>query len=513
MPAPKKNEIKGNKNAVMYIRVSSQEQEDEGYSTDAQERLIKEYAKKHGYMIIRAFEDVETAKRAGRSEFGKMIAFIEEQDGRCQHILAEKTDRIYRNIKDWVIIEDLGVDLHLVKEGKIISSTAPSNDKFHHGIQVLMAKHYIDNLSEEVKKGMLEKARQGCYPSRAPAGYKNVGEKRRKFIVVDAEIGPIIPIIFQEYSTGVQSLEDVRRTAYDKGLKTKAGKPIGRSQIEQILKNEFYTGWFTWMGQKFKGDHDPLVSVDLFERVQKELCRRRNHHGHEQTKEHLYRGMLVCGGCGHIMTPDTQKGIVYYHCTGRARSGCRVPYASEEKIDLAISEALQRLRFDDEVFAWVTTALKTSKEDERRYRQQQLDRLRQEVTKLQNRLDKIYDDKLDEVISAEDYDRLSVRYRKEMDAANAQIDAHLKADRAYVDLGVKLLELAQSVGNSYLTQSPKERRKMASLVFSNCVWRDGKLVPTFRKPFDLLAVTKEKTATLVAVGTPVGGGCPDWLPE
>ncbi|NJL71956.1 MAG: recombinase family protein [Candidatus Competibacteraceae bacterium] len=119
------------KQAVMYVRVSSQEQEDEGYSTDAQERLIKEYAKKHGYKIIKTFEDVETAKRAGRSEFGKMIAFIEEQDGRCQHILAEKTDRIYRNIKDWVIIEDLGVDLHLVKEGKIISSTAPSNDKFH----------------------------------------------------------------------------------------------------------------------------------------------------------------------------------------------------------------------------------------------------------------------------------------------------------------------------------------------------------------------------------------------
>src|SRR5690606_37537362 len=157
--------------------------------------------------------------------------------------------------------------------------------------------------------------------------------------------------------------------------------------IEQILKNEFYTGGFTWMGQKFKGDHDPLVSTDLFERVQKELQKRRTHHSHTQDRNHLYRGVLVCGRCGHMMTGEEQKGHVYYHCTGRARSGCREPYAREDRIDVTIAEALASLRFDEEVFVWVKSALQTSKEDELRYRQQQLDRLRQAVTKLQNRLD------------------------------------------------------------------------------------------------------------------------------
>jgi site-specific DNA recombinase len=502
------------KNAVVYLRVSSQEQEAEGYSTDAQERLIREYAVKHGYKIIKVFEDVETAKKAGRTEFDKMIRFIADQDGRCPNILAEKTDRVYRNIKDWVLIDDLGVSLHLVKEGKIISDEALSSDKFMHGIQVVMAKHYIDNLSEEVKKGMLEKARQGVYPSRAPAGYLNVvGSGRRKVIAIDPVLGPIVRKCFEQYATGSQSLEDVRSAAYKAGFRTKAGKPIGKSQIEQLLKNEFYVGSFFWLGYRFKGDHEPLISQELFDRVQAEKRRRGCHRSHVQERNHLYRGMMVCGRCGHTMTGEEQKGHIYYHCTGRSRSGCREPYAREDKVDAAVAEALQGLRFDEEVFEWLRSALTTSKDDERRYRQQQLDRLRQEVVKVQNRLDKVVDEKFDGILTNDDYQRLSNRYRKEIDEATAKIDAHVKADRSYVDLGVQLLELVQRAGSLYLRQTTAERRKLAAVVLSNCIWSDGKLVAKFRKPFDLLAVTKQKTAALAAVKEPERALCPVWLPH
>lgn len=500
-------------NAVMYIRVSSQEQEDEGYSTDAQERLIREYATKHGYRILRVFEDVETAKKAGRTEFGKMIAFVEEQGESCRNILVEKTDRVYRNLKDWVTIDELDVRLHLVKEGKIISREASSNDRFIHGIQVVMAKHYIDNLSEEVKKGMLEKARQGIYPSRAPLGYYNsIGPDRRKTISVHPEIGPIVRKCFEDYSTGSKSLEDVRYAAHVSGLRTKGGKSVGRSQIEHILKNEFYTGGFFWLGQRFKGEHDPLVTQELFDRVQAEFARRRNHHCHVQDRNHLYRGMLICGRCGHTMTGEEQKGIIYYHCTARARSGCREPYAREDKVDAAYAAALGSLRFDDEVFQWLRDALTTSKDEERRYREQQLTRLRQEVVKIQNRLDQVVDAKFDGELGQDEYLRLSNRYRKEVDEANAKIDAHLRADRSYVDLGVQLLDLVQKVGKPYLEQSPSERRRLASMVFSNCVWGQGKLIPNHRKPFDLLVVAKEKTAALATVKEPERALCPVWLP-
>src|SRR5439155_22967626 len=89
-------------------------------------------------------------------------------------VLVEKTDRLYRNLKDWVTLDDLDLEIHFVKENVILSRDSRSSEKFIHGIKVLMAKNYIDNLSEETKKGMLEKAEQGIYPTVAPLGYRNI---------------------------------------------------------------------------------------------------------------------------------------------------------------------------------------------------------------------------------------------------------------------------------------------------------------------------------------------------
>ena len=100
----------------------------------------------------------------------------------CHILLVEKTDRLYRNLKDWVTIDDLNLDIHFVKENVILSKDSRSSENFMHGIKVLMAKNYIDNLSEETKKGMVEKAEQGIYPSFAPLGYINAeGEASELF--------------------------------------------------------------------------------------------------------------------------------------------------------------------------------------------------------------------------------------------------------------------------------------------------------------------------------------------
>ena len=113
-------------------------------------------------------------------EFGavsEMITFVAKSS--CSVILVEKTDRLYRNIKDWVTVADLDVEVHLVKEGTILSEHSRSSEKFMHGIRVLMAKNYIDNLSEEVRKGMREKAEQGHWPTVAHIGYINDTNVRR----------------------------------------------------------------------------------------------------------------------------------------------------------------------------------------------------------------------------------------------------------------------------------------------------------------------------------------------
>ena len=156
------------KKAVIYARVSSKEQEKEGFSIPAQLKLLNAYAEANAFIVEKEFIDVETAKRSGRAGFSEMMRFLKKAMRTSSEtgpvVLVEKTDRLYRNLKDWVTVDELDLAIHFVKENVILSQSSRSSEKFMHGIKVLMAKNYIDNLSEETKKGMIEKAEQGLYP-------------------------------------------------------------------------------------------------------------------------------------------------------------------------------------------------------------------------------------------------------------------------------------------------------------------------------------------------------------
>src|ERR1700730_1923154 len=188
------------KQAVVYARVSSKEQEKEGFSIPAQLKLLKEYAAAQGFAVANEYVDVETAKQTGRTSFGEMVAYLKAHPS-IRVMLVEKTDRLYRNLKDWVTMDDLDVEMHFPKEGVVLSRESRSSEKFMHGIKVLMAKNYIDNLSEEARKGMVEKAEQGIWPTVAPLGYRNVvGADGKKLIEPHDETAPLIARLLRVYA-------------------------------------------------------------------------------------------------------------------------------------------------------------------------------------------------------------------------------------------------------------------------------------------------------------------------
>ena len=216
----------------MYVRVSSKEQE-QGFSIPAQRQLLNEYAQREGIQVVQEFEDVETAKRAGRTAFGEMVAFLRKSASSCRILLVEKTDRLYRNIKDWVTIDELSIEVHFVKENIVLSEDSRSSEKFMHGIKVLMAKNYIDNLSEEARKGQMEKAEQGIWPTKAPLGYINVtGKDGKKVIEPDPVLAPVITKLFERYATGQYSLKALARAAHVDGLiYPRSGNPVPISTV------------------------------------------------------------------------------------------------------------------------------------------------------------------------------------------------------------------------------------------------------------------------------------------
>ena len=106
--------------ALIYARVSSKEQEKEGFSIPSQLKLLRGYAEAQGIIVAEEFVDVETAKQSGRTNFEKLVRYVKAHPS-ARTLLVEKTDRLYRNLRDWVTLDDLDVEIHLVKEGIVLS--------------------------------------------------------------------------------------------------------------------------------------------------------------------------------------------------------------------------------------------------------------------------------------------------------------------------------------------------------------------------------------------------------
>jgi len=475
--------------AVLYARVSSKEQE-EGYSISAQQKLLREYAGSNNIRIVRDFVDVETAKRAGRKCFGEMIQFLHENP-EVEILLVEKTDRLYRNLKDWAVVEDLDRELHLVKEGQIMSRDSRSHEKFIHGIKALMAKNYIDNLSEETKKGMAEKVSQGGYPHHAPVGYRN--DPATRSIVVDTEKASYVRKMFEWFAQGHVSLGEIRKRCIADGFKAGWGKaPISKSKVQLILKNPFYMGNFRWKGQVYEGVHEPIISVELFQEVQVVFADRGRRKSKHRSHTFQYGGLMTCGVCGCAVTAQRQKKkYVYYKCTNFHKT-CDEGYYREADLESQFDELVQKIVLDDQTVEWVRGILKSSLADETTFHRENVQRLEKNLETVKDRLNRTYLDKLDGKISEEHWLDVSQTFQAEKEEITIALGNHLEADDCYLDEGVKILELSQNAYQLYRKQEPGEKRKLLRILLSNCILEDGRIHAEYNQPFDIIAEMHKK---------------------
>ena len=467
--------------AVLYARVSSKEQEREGYSIPAQCKLLRSYARRHDYQIVREFIDVETAKQSGRTYFTEMIRFLEEHP-QVRIVLSEKTDRLYRNFKDYVIVDELDLTLIFVKEGSVLNKDSRSHEKFIHGIKVLMAKNYIDNLSEETRKGMQEKAEEGEFPAYAPLGYLH--NKTQKTIEIDPERAPIIRQMFEQYATGKFSIRRIEVQAARQGLTTRKGHRVARSSVADILKNPFYTGDFLWNGKRYQGKHPPLIDKALFDRVQAVAAQRNDTRA--TVHRFPYTGLLKCARCGCAITAEIKKDrYIYYHCTFY-KGNCGGLYVREEELERQFEGILAELQFSETIFNWMREALHQSQKEKAEFHRRSIVKLNTHYAKLQNRIDQIYLDKLDGEIEEAFYRRNVSQWREEQAQIRARIERHEQADQNYIEQGIRLLEIARNASQFYQTQGQAERSALLRFIIPESALQEDKVIPTFRPPFDII---------------------------
>jgi site-specific DNA recombinase len=471
---------------VLCARVSSKDQREEGFSIEAQLRLLREYAARLAFVIVKEFVVVESAKKGDRSGFVQMVQYLKTHQATCRTILVEKTDRLYRHPKDWVTLDELGVEIHFVKENKIISPSSRSSDKLAHGMTVVMAKHYIDNLSEETVKGMTEKARAGIYPSYASVGYRNAdGPSGKRIIILDPDSGLVVTRLYERFSLGSYSIREVVAQLTLEGLRVR-GRKLSSSLAHRILRNRLYMGEFEWNGTIYQGTHEPLVSREMWGRVQQLLDARAENKTRKVKHDFAFTGLVRCGHCGCMMVGEIKKGrYVYYHCTGN-RGKCSEPYTPQDILARDFANVLQELVIPQPILDWLGEAVLESDHTEQAAREQTIKRLQTQHDQIEMRIETMYMDKLDGRVTQEFFDRNSANWRQEQDGLLRKIQEIQKATLAPIDQAVDLLRLTSRASELFLRQPASEQRRLLQTVVEKAAWQDGTLRTTLLEPFEIL---------------------------
>ena len=300
--------------ADIYIRLSSKSQED-GMSKETQENECQKYCEANGITVRNVYYENKSAMTPyDRPVFYKMIANQQSKD-RADVIISFCINRLTRNQYDFypieVLVDKFDTKIIFVKENMTISKPFKSHEKFLTSILIASAEFEVKHMNEIRKKGLMERAKTGIRPSRVPFGYR----MRNKRIVIIPKEAEIVRKVYELYSTNEYSLNTLSEKLFELGYeyKLQKSKKIQKATLSRILKNKFYTGYFDFpdIETPIKGKYKPIVSQELFDKVQKVLKTSAN----EKQQKHcfLYSNLLRLQETGRIMTGEIKKGRYIYY--------------------------------------------------------------------------------------------------------------------------------------------------------------------------------------------------------
>ncbi len=512
--------------SLIYCRVSSKEQKDSGYSLEAQEKFLLEYATNKNYEVKRIFKLSESASgKQLRKAFNEVFEYATKD--KVDIILCEKIDRLTRNLKDAALVDDWikakeGREIHFVKENFILNNHTKAHENFVWNMKVIVARFYTNNLSEEVYKGQKEKLNEGWLPTKPPLGYKTIGDKGKKIHIINEVEAPFIKQMFEWYATGNYSILRLWKELYKAGLRSRSGRRVPASRIHELLTDPFYYGKIRWMGQIYPGKHDPIISKDLFDKIQL-ILKRKTKNPHLSKHNPLFKSKIYCEHCGGMVTWETQKGHWYGHCNNHAeyRNCPKKTYIREEKVEEQLMQYFEYLAPKNEkVLNWIESIIKGEHAKKIISREGEITRIRNLLDQVRKRKDRMYEDKIDDVITLEMYNRKFAEYTTEEE--NLEISLAQISDKSdeYQQLGVVIHELAYKAKQIYEVANIDEKRLLISQIFTNLMQNGHEIKPKFTLAAKYLSnwmpelnrdyepektlTTKEKTG----VSTPVH---PMWL--
>lgn len=467
---------------VILARVSSKSQEDEGYSLDAQLKLLTSYCEVKNLTVVKIFKIAETAsKEHSRKVFQELLAYLIENN--VYHLTVEKTDRFTRNFRDAVAIDDWLEQneqryLHAVKENLLLHKNAKSDIKFMWNIHLSVAKKYTDNLREEAMKGWAEKLAQGWLPSVPPPGYVTVSLHGKRIHIPDPKTKALILRAFKLYLDPNQSISSVAIEMDKMGIRTRQGRPYAKSKVQKMLTNPFYIGINHFNDKDYPGAQETFISESLFKQVQQKLRRGRP----VVLAKHnpVFKGLITCQDCNGLITWQRQKERFYGGCQRLSKACQGRKFLREDKVEEIIVAHLDKLVCPSpDVIDWVCEQKRREHKDDIESRERLVASISTQLTRLELMDSRLYDDKLAGDITKERYEEKHAIFEAQIkDLVQKKTEAEGGANST-LEGSISILKLSQKAATIYIKKTPEQKRVIITKLFSSISSRDGIISVTY----------------------------------
>lgn len=474
------------KKAVIYARVSTDEQAREGQSIEVQIKLCRKYAENEELEIVDTFVDEgKSATNMRRPALQDMMELIQDKRSNIEVVLVQDTDRLARNTLDHLKIKAL-----LKKNGaQLIAISQPLIDDSPEGnlIDTLLAAtnaFQSQITGRKVSKVMEQKAENGWFPGGTPPlGYRNIlnpapsSNLDKKIIAIDDSVAPYIREVFNKYSDGQVSTAAMADYLNSVGVRSPMGGKINTSTMINTLKNSFYIGQFKWKDKVYDGKHETLIDEEIFKKVQ--MVMKSHNKGATRKRRHnfLLRGFLFYQDTKRQMWGDyhLKRGVEYrfYYCKTTGKGS----YFSADELEDQVQEIFNSIeiteKYKNDIMATAKRLLKESQGLLNSERQ----RLNKEKLKFQKAISDAEDDRyVKKVITSDDFNRLSTKYKNNVKSIDRQLkDLDIDHSNRLKQLD-RLVNLAENISQTYYASEDPLKREYLALFFEKFWVKDGKII-------------------------------------
>lgn len=487
--------------AIILARVSDRKQD----SNEAQVERVSDYIKTKALTIWKTIEIQESSTKGDREKFQDVIKTIQESKEPIA-LVVDTIDRLQRSFKESVQLEEMRkagkIEIHFYRENLVVNKDSNSSDLLRWDMGVMFARGYVLQLSDNVKRKLIQMRNNGECTGQPPIGYQSVYDKdnKRIDIIPNPDRAPFIQKMFELYARRSFSTLTLRAEMARQGLVSDSGRPLATSMIDHILNNTFYYGVAYSRKKDISWNHKykPLITKELFDKCQ-EIRKSWNKKPFQYaSKPFIFRGLVRCKKCGCAMSPEIAKGkFIYYSCTNAKKDLCNEKvYVPESAFLKPVYEVLRAFESIPQAkIDKIVEELRKSNEGKNLYHQEAIKALRQEYDKIQQRLNRLMDMMLDASITKDEYDKKLKELKEKQHDIDIQLQEHTQADENYyitagtvLNLAKGALELFESLGKS---SNVAKQRDLLNFLLQNCVANGKNLEYSLRSPFNhILSFTK-----------------------